>query len=263
MSGEDDYALIGSYHDLLSMEANSTLDCRLSSPSSSSHQRRRSSSLAVMRHFCYSTNSPTVLDECCLEEPNEEEKRAEEIGIMQKLDDCMRRTAESRAQIMKLVMADEGEKQDEEEETDSTNSHIPVSSIFLPRQGSASLKRKWNVTKKTKHGKHSSSKDGRRSNKMRSQRRGKLRRSSSEYACSGVLFNRVATSVSESEVLHLPSLMGSSCRHSKTSIHHILNEKKRAGLGNARWDSQVIQTSSPPSSIASFLRQRKMTSSRW
>ena len=209
----------------------------------SSYVRRRSI-LALMSHM----STPRQFTD----------QSREEVPVevtMEKLDECMRRTADSRAQLLRLI---------DDRSIDHDDVGNPEdSSIVLPRRVSISLQCQGSIQKRKTQPKVS--KDGRRAIKGRStttKGRGK-NASSSEYACSGVLLKRLQPSVAESMISHLsvPTSLGCSGAASKTRIHQILNQKKRLLAGRGGMMSVSVNsyfgTDGESCNIASFLRQRK------
>jgi hypothetical protein len=177
---------------------------------------------------------------------------------MQKLDQCMRRTAESRAQLFKLnkVHVEDG------------SSNTTASSVTRSRRLSLSLKYKLNVGKESLHKKKTQlkrSKDGRRVTRrpFNNGRHEQEKLKTSEFASSGVLLKRVAPSIAESKVSQLLLTEALECSGvaNQTRIHHIMSQSKKAG--RTSYGTKLAPSSGPSGSIASFLRQSKKIQFSW
>ena len=207
---------------------------------------RRRSILAVMSHI----SPPTRFTEQSKEEVPVE-------GAMEKLDECMRRTADSRAQLLRLI-------DDRYIDHDEAGNLDDSSMIICPRRVSISLQCEETIQKSKTQPRIL--KDGRRAIKGKNTTTKGRRKntSSSEYACSGVLLKRLEPSVTESMISHLsvPTSLGCSGAASKTRIHQILNQKKRllagrGGIMSVSVNSCYLGSGRESCNIASFLRQRK------
>lgn len=270
MNTED--ALMTSYQDLMSEAA------MLSTGGTSSE--RRESVVAAMNYL----TSTSMVEE--LPSATTDEKESLLLTMQQKLDECIRRTAESRAKLLQISQETDGGGLDLVTSTcqeDDTSKSSPSSfsrrnMVVLSSRPTTPVGPK-KKTIRTKHPRRQSpsattAKDGRRRRRPTKGGPSRWQKNSSNgaFACSGVLLNRIPPNCSSDteEALGPTTLVGSSSPvvASKSSIHRILRQKRQlqadatktacAGVGTAT--TPVISLTpfeADSNSITSFLRQSK------